>query len=249
MKEWFKEKNNSSIYFTFIFTTITWNWKFFYALFLSPEQDILNLSSIDYALSVSRFLERLYFSTHSFIFDSLILGIVNFFLFFSVPALFSFLMIWYLPHVNVLAHKKSLQFFFKRKSEYDLQNSSYLENKNKETGKQIKTLREIEIKSQTKANIEKDIKSKESPEEAVKSDINTFASNEFNLKALKRANEIVYSNNGYYTTDSGYGTRENFIEPAYLSKLDVNGLISWVDSANRIEFTERGKVFLRHLDI
>ena len=247
LKEWFKEKNNSSIYFSFLLVTITWNWKFFYALFFISEENLVGITNIDYAISVGHFLtEKITYVRFEFIND-VTLVLINFLSFFLIPMIVTYFLLWHLPHLNVLAHKKGLFFYFQRKSEFDLQKSKYLGNKKEETEHQIKTLEAIEKSSKERDRIEQNIQNKKSPEERIWEEFEEFKFDDKNLMALRRANDLIYRNQGYYSTNPQ--DSERFILPQYLSALDIYGVISWpISGSQKIEFTDKGKLFLRKLD-
>ncbi len=247
LKEWLKDKNNSSIYFTFVFSFIAWNWQFFYTLFFISVDDFSGkVSLIDYALSRAHILQTpLTLFGIDFWDQDVLAPIINFFWLFSIPAIVTYLMLWRIPWLNVLAHRKSLIFFFQRKSELDRQKSIYYKNKSQEATSQLNTLKELEKKSEAKVKLEKSIDDNSSYEDKQKQELTEFMNQKGNLVALRRANELVYKYRGYYETEP---SKIRYIDPEALSKLDVNGLVEWADSSvDRINFTDKGKFFLRNL--
>ena len=105
--EWWKEKTTSPLYGTFIFSVILWNWKFFYVLFWQ-DQSVLSLPKIEYV--------EQHFLNYSGFWLNLS---IHFLWFLILPAMSTYIIIWWIPLLTNLAHKVSTQFYFNRKGIFD----------------------------------------------------------------------------------------------------------------------------------
>lgn len=251
IKDWLKEKSNSSVYIVFVLAFISWNWKFFFALFFS-EQNVYGQTRINYAISVSHSLNEYIISTPYVVLNDILLGFCNFIIHFFEPILLTYFIVWYLPHINNVVHKKSLTFYFNRKSEFDLQNSIYQKSKTrelqvqkKETDLQISTLEYLEKKSQKKTEIQERINEKLSDEEKWLREFIKYRHTPA-YQSLSDLKNVIYNHSGMTREWSQVGGYRLIINSDILASSDSNGLITinGKDGEEKIELTPKGKFFM-----
>ncbi len=219
--KWFKERTTSPFYGTFILSEILWNWKFFYILFWQSEDKLL-IPRIEYV--------QKYILDSQNIYDHLLYFLV-------APAISTFIAIWWLPILSNGAHKKYINFYYKRKLIADKERLDY----EKQENKNLDLLSDIK---KHKTEIKKEIEKNSSEQERWKSEFYEKIVNSLeNIAALKNIIEVVYQTNGKFKTRidafmSGY----SYLDPRYFSRLDVLGLIDVQE--NTIKLTEKGKYFV-----
>lgn len=227
---WFKEKTNSPLYFTyFIFVTL-WNWQFLYFLFIEDE-------SLSLFARVA-YTEKLYWNP--FVFEAFN-WLLNLSWHFLPPVIFTIGAVLYLPKVNSWAHKIYVSNYFDRKREFDSQNLSYETSKTKAL-KQTAQERATQKKEQRK--IERTLTQEEKwSEESLR-----LFNNQKNIEAMKVAYKAIYSTNGLFSGSSQYlGSSKTYIPPDLLSRLDSLEIVKISTPDSRIEFTQKGKFFLKSL--
>lgn len=251
LKDWIEEKNNSSVYIVFILSFISWNWKFFFALFFT-EQNINTQTRIDYALSVGHTLSDYIITTPYVIINDVLLLLCNFIIHFFGPILITYFVVWHLPRINNFAHRKSLMFYFKRKSEFDSQYSTYQKDKTeelkiqtKEVDQQISTLEDLEKKSQKKNQIKERINKVVSDEEKWDMEFMKYKQSP-SYQYLNDIKNIIYNYSGLtrkWDNKSGYILR---IGSDILALADSMGLItiSGKEQEEKIQWTNKGRFFI-----
>lgn len=227
--DWTKEKINSPLYITFVVAVILWNWKSFYVLFWLNTENFPGISQLNYSLLVSRHVSH----THIYQID----WSLNHLWFFLVPTLATFFVIWYLPKVHNLAHKRYLEFRFDRELEFDRQNSLYQKARKNETSIQLETIKDIADKTEKIAIIESKIPKANKPE----SWKIEYDSNHDLRLSLEELADVIYKKKGSFKDD--WGTT---VVPAALPMWDLGGLVNY-DGGNAISLTEKGRYFLGHL--
>lgn len=227
ISNWFRDRVASPLYGTFIFSVITLNWKFFYVLFWQSEQKI-HLPAIEYVQkNILELKEIWYYDYPQHILDFLIF-----------PAILTFIILWFIPHLSNKAHNKYLDFYFQRKQNLNDKRLKY-ETLAKDTLLSMSKIKEQ--KNIAQENIEKNSTKEERWNDEFKKIVLT---NERNLYALEIVHDIVYKTRGFFTTSSQYVNKndETPIEPETLARLDTLGLI--IIEEARIQLTEKGKYFL-----
>lgn len=246
--DWFKERNNSPVYVVFFLASLFWNWKSQYVLFFEDEQFLRGSTKLEYSMQYSRTLDSL--STNITLYGIPILdnpiatGIANLFILFFVPILVTYFVIWWLPYIHQLAHKKHLTFVFARKREFDQQQTKYLKEKTGELSKvKDETVRQTQVLMEIAEENEK------------QRDVGVPLEHEwereyFKMKKSGIANnfsdlfKLVYEFGGRIKNMHG----KSYISTEVLAYAHANGLIEYKEgtSQNIVELTEKGKFFIRH---
>lgn len=219
--EWFKEKTTSPLYATFIVSLILWNWKFFYILFWQSEEK-LSSPTIEY-------VQENILSNQSYLYHTIY--------FLILPALSTYFIIWWLPILTNWAHKKHLDFFYKRKIIIDNAKLNY-ERKEKDT------LSSISLVKKQKAVVEKEIKKNMTSEERWEVEFEIFKKNPL-YGQMAQLKDIIYQNSGLtrrYIANVGWTLR---INSDILALADTKELItlSGKNDTEKIELTPKGKFF------
>lgn len=213
LSQWFKEKTTSPLYGTYIFAIIFWNWRFFYTLFFQAQTS-LSIPKIEY-------VEQKFLSD----------GLVQHFLWFLIPPLvITYIIIWWLPIVANLVHKRHLRFYFYRKSTYDEEKLVY-EERRKQILNQLVGIKEQQIESTKK--IQKSLTNEERWEE----EYNEFTKSNI-FQRFEQIIEAVYKNSGYLPNSN--------VDSNMIAGADVRGLTTFQDSSRtQIDLTEKGKFFAK----
>lgn len=239
INEWFKEKTSSPLYFVFILTFIGWNWRSFYVLFFESES-LLETSKIEYIEKFSRVYYQIpYLGSWSDLLVHPFNWLLVFIFVFSVPIIFTYLLIWKFPYLLNLAHKQSLLFEFDRKKEFHKQNTEYQVFVSKKKIEEAEAV-EKKVEAQEKIN---EILSDEDKWILEYEEIKSPAL----ITALQNAEHVVYSYSGYFTRkfDQNNNFRKLF-NPEQLSILDLYDLVIVLEN-DILEFTPKGKFFLKKL--
>lgn len=143
--EWWREKTSSSLYFTFVFSFIAWNWRGLYILFADDPTSSL-------AERLLRFEYELHFGTH---FPA---SALNYYYSLGLPAVSTFLIVLLFPKINEWAHKIETASYFKRKEEYLKMESESIQRVNYALNIQVGEIKKQETlvkeKSESKNRIE-----------------------------------------------------------------------------------------------
>lgn len=219
--KWFKEKTTSPLYGIFIFSVILWNWKFFYVLFWQGEGK-LSVPKIEYIQTT--ILNHQNFWQHLFHFLAL-------------PLISTYVLIWWLPIVSNWAHKKHIEFFYKRKQIFDEETLKY-ENKK---GEILSSISEVKKKQ---AVAKEEIKKNISEEERWLDDYNIFIKSQPNHR-LDLIKNVIYSNGGSVYKWSG-SQDVRLIDSDTLAVAHTNNLISieGEGTGEKIRLSDKGKFFL-----
>ncbi len=214
---WFKERTTSPLYGAYIFSTIVWNWKFFFTLFLQ-DQASLPMPKIEY-------IEKIFLS------DS---PVWHFIAFFVPPILITYAIIWWLPIISGLAHECHLRFYFYRKSIYDKERLSYEESR-KHDLKRLAGIKEEQVASEKR--IQKNLSNEERWEEEYRefSKSSTF-------ERFDQIINVIYERNGYIHEQNG----KRPVDSDVIAAADTRGLIKFSGASRyQIDFTEKGKFFAK----
>jgi len=232
--DWVREKleASNSLYYTYIFFLISWNWKFFHVLFIE-NHELLKTTRIEYVYN------NIFFSIDLPQKINHLENVFNFIINFSwkvlPPIFFTYIAIIYFSEIKNKAHAVGLKFFFQRKLEFDKQERDYEKDK-------TKLLREIKETTKINKSLKYEIIDIKSDKPAWEEEFKNLSKT--NLDRLRKVNQEYYANAG--------GLTDNFnnfyIDPASLSYADTNGLIS-IDNKNKtFSLTDKGKYFVSMLD-
>ncbi len=233
LKNSIEDKATSPVYGVFIISWLIVHWKFVYTALFVSEEKIWEATG---GMLKSDYLTETFFNFFNF----------KFYLFFLLPFLFTWLLIWKFPEsISIPAFKKS-QEFEAEKSKIKLRTRlNVLEEQLRITEvTEQKTKKEKEIKQQ-----EKEIKKIDPTAEWLNEFKNIFLK-EKDVQAIKEGNRAIYETNGRIVTNLQNATRgySTYISSPSLSRLDALNLIKMVsEKRDVIEFTEKGKFFIREL--
>ncbi len=235
--DWFKEKTNSSLYFTYFIFVIFWNWKTFYTLFFE-DASLFESPRIEYI--IANFGVHFY-ATNGGILYTVLEFFTNIIWHAGVPILLTFLAVKYLPRFNAWAHKIEVKNYFDRKRVYDTEKDIYQ--------KDLTSFLETEAEEKKKQKTAKDsIQVSQTQEE--KWDFEFFRINDEDIRAIKVGISAIYEKSGRFLTNpmNASDLRFKYIPHDLYARLDSMNLIKKDDSdSSRIEFTEKGKYFVRKL--
>lgn len=239
ISDWFKEKTSSPLYFVFALAFIGWNWRSFYVLFFEST-NLLSDPRIEY---VEKFSRVYYQAPYEGVWGDVFFHPLNWFLIFififSVPVIITYLIVWKLPHLLNIAHKKSLSFKFDRKKEFHRQNTEYQLFVSQ---KKIEEAEAVEKKNQAQEIINQNL-SEEEKWVVEYEEINSPSL----TTALHNAEHIVYSFRGLFTRQFNKDdTYRKLFNPDQLALLDLYDLVQVLEN-DILEFTPKGKFFLKKL--
>lgn len=237
--EWAKEKTSSPLYFTYIFYLIIWNWKIFHILFFE-NSSLFNAPRIEY---VSSFLE-FHIRISNYPWRNVILEwTTNTAWHILPPAILTYLSIKYLPKLYYWAYSIHLKNYYDRRELYERVNFEHEKFKTTQ-------LRDIATqKVQQKKETEK-IERIQTKEEKWRDELESMESNGSLRSAMKMTSEAVYGKDGNFTTNSGYTNGAvSYIDSKSLSFVDALGLVEIDMERGKIVFTEKGKFFLKELQL
>lgn len=233
VKDSIEDKVTSPVYGVFIVSWLIVHWKFVYTAFFVSEEKIWEATE---GMLKSDYLTQTFFNFSNF----------QFYLFFALPFLLTWLLIWKFPKwISIPAFRKSQEFEVE-KSKIKLQTRlNVLEEQLRITEvTEQKTKKEKEIKEQ-----EKEIK-KIDPTIEWLNEFNNILLKEKDVQAIKEGSRVIYETNGRFTTNPenerhGYNS---YISSSSLSRLDALGLVKMMSEKRDVmEFTEKGKFFIREL--
>lgn len=239
IQDWFKEKTSSPLYFTYIIFLVAWNWKLFYILFFE-DASLLKTSHIEY---ISTF--EFHINVFSNVFWSVIISwILNTGWHLIPPIIFTYLAIEYFPILHKWAHTIHIKNYFDRKLAWDNANLDYEKRRTKYLQQEV-------IQKGIQVSEKKKIEKIQTEEEKLEKELNQSLLDFQNLEAIKVAINVVYGTKGRYSNNfrdpnvvDGYRT---FISSDFLSRLDTLGLITINTRETQIEFTNKGKYYIRKL--
>lgn len=221
--EWWRERRNSSLYFTYIFFLIVWNWKFLFLLFI--EENIpKHVSSFQYAMSLYEPLTGNYW-----------LDVVMYKCWeLLVPALLTFLAIKYLPWINAWAHKIEGQNYFDRRLVYDQQRSDFEKQR-------TKYLREIAQQKEEQKVYKEEIEEQTTDKEQWQNEFAELAKDQSFVKAMSNAIDSIYYHAGTFN-QGAFG--KELLDMLLARQIVVVEFRKQVSEA-RLAFTEKGEEFAK----
>ncbi len=228
-----EEKVTSPIYGVFIISWLFFHWKFVYTAVFVSEEKIWVFSS---GMLKNDYLSKTFFNfSDPWFYASWVL-----------PIFFTWLFVWKFPKwISIPAFKKS-QEYQAEKLEVKIETEARLPQKQLRMVELMekKTVKEKEIKEK-----EKEIKEIDPTIEWLK-EFNQVLLNEKDVQAIKEGSGAIYQTNGRFVSNPqeinrGYNT---YISSSSLSRLDALDLIKILsERRNVMEFTEKGKFFVREL--
>lgn len=221
--EWWREKRNSSLYVTYIFFLILWNWKILFVLFIEkniPE----HVSSYQYAMSLYVPI------TENYLLDFIIYK----FLSLLVPAVLTFLAVKYLPNVNAWAHKIEGKNYFDRRLINDEQRSEFEKQR-------TRFLKNIAEQKEIQRVFNEDIEEKTTEKEVRQNEFAELAKDKNFVEAMNKAIDSIYYNAGSFN-QGGFGKElldlllaRQIIEVEFRAQLHES----------RLKFTLKGEEFAK----
>lgn len=244
--DWFKEKTSSPLYFTYIFFLIIWNWKIFYilfwedsSLFLSPRTEYISIFEfhIPWNIPVPPPWTNLSL-------NPIIDWPINTLWHILPPIIFTYFAIVYLPKLHAWAHSIHLGYFYQRKEICAKKELEY----------QKKYTENLEIEAKEKERQEQQIKKMEKTKiqlgEKWEVEFKKIFSDTRNLEAIDNAATAYYKTRGnFYSSNKNMRDPEQitYISPGDLSRLDAFDIIKIDMAESTLEFTEKGKFFIKRL--
>lgn len=222
--EWWRERRNSSLYFTYVFFLVLWNWKIIFLLFVE-ENVPRNISSFELAMSLYPPItgiipvDFLLYKCYELIF----------------PAVFTFLAIKYLPKVNDWAHEIEVTNYFKRRLVYDGKRSKFEKDR-------TSFLEKIAEQKEAQKIYKTEIDEKTTEKEKWQNEFADLSSNEkipF-AKAMSQAIESIYYSRGSFNRGSfGKELLDLLLSYKIISVQIRDGV------GERLEFTPKGEEFAK----
>ena len=221
--EWWRERRNSSLYFTYIFFLILWNWKFLFML-LIEENVPKYLSSFQYAMSLYQPI-----TNNSW---------VDFFLYKSwellVPVLLTYLAIRYLPRVNAWAHRIEGKNYFDRRLVYDEQRAEFEKQR-------TNLLREIAGQKEKQKGYKEDIEEQTTEKEQWQNEFSELANDNDFIKAMGNAIDSIYYRAGSFNQGEFGKELLNLLLARQIVVVEFRQQISEA----RLKFTQKGEEFAK----
>ncbi|HVY72804.1 MAG TPA: hypothetical protein VG984_02015 [Candidatus Paceibacterota bacterium] len=231
--KWFSEKTSSPLYFTYVGFFVVWNWKFFQIIFLENSA-LFEKPRVEYVTS------NLYLHWgHGLFLD----GLTSFLWHTLPPAILTIIAILFFPYAQKWALFYYLESRFERKRMFQskqLEHNQWLLDQEK---LRSQTLKDIATEKVEQKKTEREIDRATTDQEKWDSEYNLLRSEGVSIDAaINNAEKIIYGHRGYYGTEK---YEVNYISPDDLSLLDGVNLINIPRGQNLIEFTEKGKYFVR----
>ena len=221
--EWWRERRNSSLYFTYFFFLIIWNWKFLFLLFI--EENIpRHVSNFQYASTLYTQISGVYWI------DILLYKAWAL----LIPAFFTFLAIKYLPRVNAWAHKIEVKNYFDRRLVYDERRSLFEKQR-------TKFLRDIAEQKEKQKEYKEDIEEQTTEKEQWQNEFAELAQNQEFIKAMSNAIDSIYYRGGSFN-QGAFG--KELLDLLLARQIVVVQFRERVGEA-RLEFTPKGEDFAK----
>ncbi len=228
-----KNRVTSPIYGIFLISWAVFHWELIYTAFFVSEQKIWEATG---GMLKNEYLKQSFFDFSN----------PSFYIFWVLPFVVTWLVIWKFPKwLSIPAFKKDQESGLEKKK-IKLTLEKELEKVTKELEKEgLERLKITKEKKQKEKEIEET-----DPTVIWQREFDQFVLNQKNIEAVTTANKAIYETEGKFTgnrtnVSSGYNT---YLFPDSLSRLDTLGLIKIApDKRNVMEFTEKGKYFIRRL--
>lgn len=222
--EWWRERRNSSLYFTFIFFVIVWNWQVFYLLFIAEQVNPI-ISNFQYVLlqnkPISAFplLDWLYFKCNELV----------------IPIFLTFLSVRYLPQLNDWANNIENENYFNRRLSYDKKRAEFEEKRTV----YLKKIAEQKVRQQVyKEEIDEQTTEKEEWQNEFADLVNDNTSL-FSNAMSKAIGSIYYSRGNFNQGEFGKELLDLLLSNRVISVQVRDGV------GERLEFTKKGEEFAK----
>ncbi len=222
--EWWNERRNSSLYFTYILFLVLWNWKVLFILFIENNVPP-HVSNFQYAISLYLPI------TGQFPLDFLLYK-ANALL---VPALLTFIAIRYLHEVNSWAHRIGVSNYFERRLIYDEKRADF-EDKRTDFLKRIAEQKEKQ--KGYKIDIEEQTTDKEKWQNEF-ADLIADKNLSFSKAMAKAIDSIYYSRGSFNHGEFGKDLLDLLLSYQIISVQIRDGV------GERLEFTQKGENFAK----
>lgn len=222
--EWWRERRNSSLYFTFILFVILWNWETFYLLFIS--EPIYPFVS-NFQIITGQYVTL----TNIFVFDWFITKITQL----LPPALLTFLSIVYLPKLNDWAHDIELTNYFARRLKFDQERAIFEE---KRTVHLKKIAEQKELQKVYKDEIDQQTTEKEKWQNEF-ADLANDQNSLFPTAMSKAIDTIYYRRGGFNQGEFGKELLDLLLGYQVITVQVRDGV------GERLEFTKKGEEFAK----
>ena len=219
MSQWFKEKTSSPLYFTFVFSYIIFNWKFFYTLFWL-ESELYADRKISY---VDKPFYQFTYTNLDFLISPAVMIVV--------PVVMTFILVKYLPLAHKWAYNIYVENHFDRKAKY------YSENLKHEKIVATQLEQTVVVKKKQESS-QKELQKLITEEEKWDAEFDEFVETG-KINFFQKILSEIYGNRGkIYNLE---GTQEG---RTAISSSEAFGLINFIGN-DRVtaELTEKGKYF------
>ena len=224
--ETINKKAASATLATYLFFWVSFHWEGFYVTFFT-EQDLIWEK---FHLLKSEYVGMYFFGWHG-------LTDWEFYLGFMLPAMLTYIFIWWIPKLILVRAYKEEQWYKVEKRKIRIQEESRLQVKEKNLG------------LQTEKRIEQDIKVATKRKEAEKTDPKIIWDEEYrvlgptNMRYLRDILRTIYQ---YKGNVANY----NFpLDPNALRFGDSNGIVVIGNTGERITLSEKGRYFANKFDL
>jgi hypothetical protein len=231
IKDTIKSRLNSSVYGTFLIFWLIFHWRFVYTLFFVDERIIWSSMQI----FKNDYLIKTFFDW----------GTINFYIWWVLPFIFTYLAIWILPHYVLLpAFQKEQEYEFKKRK-LEINNEKKLIDETTELQKaKVEELEVVEEKVQK----EQKIKEATDPEVKWKEEYKQFIRSGF-FSDFNKIIKSIYQNNGDIKVPNEYGNIVFQVPENLLAYVHVNDLVILDKHEGKIELTEKGKFFVKQFSL
>lgn len=221
--EWWREKKNSSLYFTYLFFLILWNWKFLFLLFVEDNIPPF-VSNFQYALSLYEPITNHYWVDFLIYKGCALLP----------PVLFTFLAVKYLPRLNAWAHEIEVGNYFKRRLVYDEQRTEFERQR-------TTFLKDIAEQKEKQKAYKEDIEEQTTEKEQWQNEFAELASDKVFVKAMSNAIDAIYYHAGSFN-QGAFG--KEFLDLLLARQIVEVNFRKQIGEA-RLEFTAKGEEFAK----
>lgn len=223
-----KKRTASPVYGTYIIYWVIFHWQLIYTAFFVSEDKIWASSG----LLRNEYLYKTFFNYNN----------LSFYLYWILPAILTFLTIWYFPvWFGIAAFSKDEEFRIKKRKIRIQKNKELEVEETKLEEKNVERLETVE----KKVKKEKDIKFLDPTIEWQK-DYEKFKQTKF-FKSFNFIIESIYKQNGWIKKNVGYNVFQ--IPQDLLAYAHTNNLVKFINKSEQIELTDKGKFFVKNYTI
>lgn len=162
----------------------------------------------------------------------------HFLYFLLFPCISTYLIVWWLPLLNGLAHRRHIKYYYQRALLADRELLEYEQKKN------ASLISLSEVKKE-QAEVKEEIERHTSTADLWHSEFETFKKHTLYPSGMYQLREVVYDNSGKTKRWAG-NQYMRIIDTGFLALIDTKGLVTikGVDDDEKIELTEKGKFFM-----